>query len=220
MGSTSAVVSHHHRFRVISVLPFVLLLIVVICSATGLRVVPDVRAAASNVDVEVDVAKEVHIAFSSGNCRGSGGTDGLLDGVSLNVSNNDTTIGSCSVTFGSNNNASGALLNIASANTGADTFFCARASFVGTCTSAKFTDGSGADLAEGSVGGKLVSATGCSSSGWTSGAYASVLTAGTNVCATSTSGDATYSFVLAADPAPTQPAGVYRGRAVLTATAL
>ena len=208
------------RFRAISMLPLGLMLLVAVLSATGWQLVPVSSAVSSNVDVEVEVAKEVHIAFSSGNCRGSGGTDGLLDGVTLNVSNNDTVLGSCSVTFGTNNSVSGALLNIASANAGANNFFCMRSSFVGACGSGSFTDGSGADLPEGSVGGKLVSATGCTSSGWTSGAYGSVLAAGTNVCSTSSTSDATYAFQLAADPSPTQPAGTYRGRAVLTATAL
>jgi hypothetical protein len=176
-------------------------------------------ASAIDLDVRADVAKEVHLSFAAGSCRGSGGVEGTLDGVTLTVANNDTSLGNCSIVFGSNNSPSGATLNIANANAGANSFFCVRPTSTGACGSGVFNDGSGADLPEGSVGAKLVSATGCSSSNFSSGAFSSVLSAGTNVCATPGTGDATYVLNLSADPTSTQPPGTYRGRALVTATA-
>jgi hypothetical protein len=179
-----------------------------------------------NVTITASVPLEIHNAYSATNCRGSGGTDGTLDGTSLTTALDDTSLGTCRVIFGTNNAASGAILSVASANTNGN-FFCIR-STPGTPTSAciagannKFTDGSGADMGEGTVGGSLSNATNCTATNWTvAGTKANITNAGTNVCTQNTVGtNGDYTVQFFADPSTSQGPGAYEGRAVLTATA-
>lgn len=204
--------------RVAAWIPALLLIGAGLLTAVGISLVPRAHATSANVTpvITVVVDKEVHVAYSVGNC---GSPDGTLDAGTLTVSMNDTSLGTCRVTFGSNNNgASGAVLNIANSNAGANTFFCTRATYVGACGAGVFNDGSGADMAEGTVGGKLSASSGCTTSNW-AGNYSQVLSAGTNVCATTSTADGDYTMQFGADPAATQLSGTYRGQATVTATA-
>lgn len=205
------------KMRALSWLPAALVVGASVMTTLGVSLIPGATASTQQVTVSATVPVEIH---ATNNCLNA-----ITYGSSLLVSSNDTVLGSCRVDFGTNNATAGAVLTLANSGNGTP-FFCKRTTATDPTTACvagatnQFTDGSGADLVEGAAGGKLVTATGCTSANWTTGAASVISATATTVCTQSVVGtDGQYTFSVVADPASNQAPGDYKGRVAAVATA-
>lgn len=208
--------------RALSWLPAALVVSASVMTTLGVSLIPGATAATDTEQVTVTANVEPEIHATNG-CSGA-----ITYATGLLTTDIDKPLGSCAVSFGTNTAASGATLTLASSGSGTP-FLCKRSTDGDVATAcltgtSQFTDGSGADLAEGSAGGRQVGTpTGCSvpvTPTWTTTAATAITATAALVCTQSVVGtDGTYTFEVLADPAANQAPGKYVGRVAAVATA-
>lgn len=211
------------RARHLAWLPAGLLIVAAVLSAAGVRMVgPGYAASTGSTTVSATVNPELHIG---GTCPGN-----TLSGVSMNTTDATTALGSCTVTFGTNNNnPGGSLLRVETPRaTGGDNTFCSTA-VTASCGATSFADVAftgAASLADGQFGVLVNGAPTCNTATWTNGNYYGLRAAATApgtgdlICDHNTfPGDASYSLQFSANPGGTTVATTYQGRADFTVEA-
>lgn len=221
-------------------LPAALLLLLGIAAANGLATTGSATAATSTVGpvtVSAVISTEIHANYSGVNaCHSTGDANGTL-----NFNNTHGTISSttglitlaCSVTFGTNNGAAGAILDIKSDATGAPFFaVCAIGSRPGCVNPTEQFPDVGANAANldpdgsnrGRFGARFAVAgdlTGATAQGdWTGNDWNPIGTVASNICQqTTVNTDATCNLTFGMDPFSGNQSGSYSGQATFTATA-
>lgn len=211
------------RPRHLAWLPALLLAALALCAAAGVDLVrPSHAASTGNVTVSASVAPELHIG---GTCPGA-----TLSGVSMGSGDGTTALGTCTLTFGTNNNnPGGSLLRVETPRaTAGDETLCSTA-VTASCGTTRFIDAlttGAAALADGEFGVQVSGIPTCNTPTWTNGNYygledaATALGAGNLVCDHNVFGsDASYSLTFAANPAGSTIATTYQGRADFTVEA-
>lgn len=211
-------------------LPAALLVAFGAFSAAGFTVAPDSVAstATGTVSVNAAVAAEVHMtlaACTTPNAAAMGGSannqTAAFSSVALTTTDGPTVLGQCDMTFGTNNQSTGAQLTVADSRPagGTNNFLCASA--VGTaCSGNDFTDTAvGVALADGAAGLKFSAMTCTGATTMNTTNYYPVA-ASSNVCVDNTGAtDSTLTLQVVANPSTTQPAGSYFAQANFVATA-
>jgi hypothetical protein len=228
------------RPRAAAWLPAALLIAYALVAATGVSLTSTSRAATGTATVNATVLPEVHMNFTScGSVTDPDGAgplagDAVILAPDMTTSNGDVSLGTCAMTFGSNNNGTnGAKLTVANARPGAGYAMC-QAAIGSTCVAPQFSDSP--------VAGETLAAFNSASAGATGrmGVKASALTCpgaggswslATNyyglpaaaspsqICATNSTADGGITLDFRADPGGSQSAGAYTLKANLLVTA-
>jgi hypothetical protein len=202
-------------------LPAALLVTAAVMAATGVRMVgPSFGASTGTSTVSATVTPELHIG---GTCPGFVG-----GGPTMAPGDATTSLGACTLTFGTNNNATGALIRVESERPGAGNHTFCSTVVTAACGATSFADvamGGAASLADGEFGVRVTAAPTCVAPTWTNSNYygvpdATTAGAGSILCDQSnTTVDASYALQFAANPGAGTTAGLYRGSAVFTVEA-
>lgn len=213
------------RPRTLMWLPALLLVGIAVLAASGFRLVgPSYAASTGSAVVSATVTPELHIG---GTCPGAN-----LVGPAMAVADATTVLGSCTLTFGTNNNnPGGSLIRVETPRaTAGDETFCTTAVTL-ACGANSFTDVATAGVAfaavpEGGFGVNVNGAPTCNTATWTNGnVYGledATTAAGTGnlICDHNTfPGDASYNLRFVANPTGSTVAGTYQGRADFTVEA-
>ncbi len=204
--------------RALMWLPAAALVVAALLAAAGVQFIGTSKAATGTSTVSATVNPEIHIG---GTCPGYAPA-----AVTLNTGDATTALGSCTLTFGTNNNAAGAIIRVESTRPSGTNSFCT-AALGAACGASTFTDAStagAASLTDGQYGVRVTAAPTCSSATWTNGNYygignAATAGAGNAVCNQTTTTDASYALQFAANPATNTPSGTYQADAVFTVAA-
>jgi hypothetical protein len=226
------------RPRHLAWLPAALLAAYAIVAATGMSLTPASHAATATATTTVNatVLPEVHLNF--GACGTIVGSDATLATGSLATTDEDISLGTCVLTFGSNNNGTnGASLWVESARTSGGKTFCT-AAVPGACAAPEMADANTAGITAAAFMALDAGATGafalkpnaagtCPGAGadWASTTYYGVLSdtsaaLGTQICDTNSTADGTMTMDFRANPGPSQAAGSYTGKVLFTAQAV
>jgi hypothetical protein len=197
-------------------LPALLLLAWGLFAAAGVSLVPN-STAASTATVTASVALDIHIG---GTCPSYSNAFGAMP------DNTESTLGGCTVTFGTNNGATSTLKVESARDNAGQVMFCRAADNDVNCGAGGFTD-AGANQV-GPLGadkfGVLTTAIGaCTTPSWTLNRYNPVppentAGAGVPICSMVGTGDGSYTLSFRAHP-DTVTAGSYTGQALLTVEA-
>jgi hypothetical protein len=221
-------------------LPAALLVAYALVAASGFSLTPNSGAATGTATVNATVLPEVHMNFTScGSVTDPDGVgplagDAVIAAPSMSSSDGDISLGTCAITFGSNNNGTnGATLTVANARPGAGYAMC-QAAIGSTCVAPQFSDSPVAGEALVAFNGASVGATGrmgikasaltCPGAGgsWSVATnYYGLPAAATpsQICATNSTTDGGLTLDFRADPGGSQAAGAYTLKANLVATA-
>ena len=220
--------------------PFVVLVVVGALAASGVNLTPQAKAGANNVTVTATVGNEIHMNL----CAAGVGLDATVNGGALTPGGGPTAMGpTCTITFGSNNDA--AFSNIKVENLNAGNMFCyyGTAGTVRNCATAQMNDeasiaGGGtlttgmtqASTTVGKFGYSVTAApTGCTKNASitvTTKAYGVPASGSPDVLCTQTAMGTDGSFIVqwwglaASNQLATAPTDAYKGVAKYTATAL
>lgn len=205
-------------------LPAAALLTAALLAATGFRVTPPSYAATNTTTVSANVGAELHIGTGAGQCGG-----GVYSGVSISPGAN-AALATCTLTFGSNNNAAGVNIRVESTRpSGADTFCQAAITSACTAGATTFTNVATTGILIGSLtnGGYGVHVTGtptCSTPTWASGSIygigaADTAGAGNLICSQSGTTDGSYPLAFTARGDASKTAGTYTTNAQFTVAA-
>lgn len=208
------------RLRRLTWLPAFALIAWGVLAAAGIPLERDARAASSgSTAVTASVLLEIHIG---GTCPG-----GSLSGVSMSGSAGATLLGSCTVTFGTNNGTTGSVLKVEHPRPSGNVAFC-QATELLACSGGSFTDETAAGstaLADGAFGVQVAAAPTCSTPTWTNGNYYGIRDAttapgvGDTVCTQAGTTDGSYSLDFEANPVASTTSGTYYTRADFTVEA-
>lgn len=170
--------------------------------------------------VSATVGSELHIG---GTCPGYNGP-----GPALATTDATTSLGSCTLTFGTNNNATGSLIRVESQRpTAGNDAFCSTAVTL-ACGATKFTNAStagAASLADGQFGVLVNGVPTCNTATWTNGNYYGIANSNTagngnlicdNANQVGAVNDASYNLQFSANPGPATVAATYQASAVFT----
>lgn len=230
------------RPRHLAWIPAALLAAWAIAAATGFTMTDTSRAATSSstVSVTASVLPEVHLDLTNGSCGtltdpdGAGPLveDGAFTPAAMSAGGGDTTLATCAITFGSNNNGTnGASLWVESSRTAGTKSFCAAAFNADCLATDSFTETATAgvalaDLTDGNFGVKPSAIAGCGGAGadWSTANFYGLPqntdgTLGSRICDTNSTTDGSTTLTFVADPAAAQAAGNYYVRAIFTAQA-
>lgn len=194
-------------------LPAVLLLTWGVLAAAGVPLVPSSTAASTgNSTVTATVALDVHIG---GTCPGYSNAYGAM------VDNTLATLGSCSVTFGTNNGATSTLKVESARTTAGNVMFCRAGDNTSACGTGGFTNvGANSASIVADQFGVHSTVTSCTTATWANNTYNSVpdsttAGAGTTICSMTGTTDGNYTLAFRAHP-DTVTAGSYTGQANFT----
>lgn len=136
--------------RTVSWLPAAILATAGLLAAAGFGISGhSYGASTGTVSIGATVTKEVHVNLNTtGSCGPAGGssTTRSFTGTTLAPTDGNVSLGTCRVTFGSNNSALGAQLLVESSRTVAGNTFCT-AAVPAVCAAPQFTDVSTAGVA-------------------------------------------------------------------------
>lgn len=207
----TAILRIRPRSRHLAWLPAALLIAAGILSALGLPLIPNTHAVTSDIEISAEVLPEVSLdlgqnASGAATCAGANGTSGITGSVpnedatfGANVAGQRVaipasgafTVGTCSMTFGTNNGTGGASLAVANERT-AGAILCKSAQN-NPCVLESYTDddGTNSTLEADKFGMRLlgpattpVGASACDNFAWTVGNYYGAANApgSTNIC--------------------------------------
>lgn len=207
------------RARHLAWLPAVLLVAWGILSAAGIPLTQNSSAVGSTATVSATVALDIHIL---GTCAANPTYNDPALGLAA------TTIGACTVQFGTNNGAVGSTLKVEHARPSGNAF-CQAAVTVACAANPSFTNAplAGGALADGAFGVRVNAAPTCNDPGtpWADtlhyGLRDSTTAPGTGdvICVQSGNTDGSYSLEFRADRAAGNTAGTYNTRADFTVEA-
>lgn len=227
------------RPRHLAWIPAALIVAYTIAAAGGFTITPDSRAAGATTTVTANVLKEIHIDLVNGSCTAAPAAGppeaATFNYGSMSTASDDITLGSCAITFGSNNNSTaGAKLWVESTRPGASAnSFCSEANYEVTCSGATFTDVATAGVTnatflttQGGFGLRPAGAGTCPGAGadWAATNTYGLLqdtTAGfgTQICDTNSTSDGAITVEFHANPSASQTASNYYMKAEFTAEA-
>jgi hypothetical protein len=201
-------------------LPAALLLTWGVLAAAGMPLTPSSRAAATgSATVSATVTPDMHMG---GTCPGGNYTDANLAIGDVNIGG-----GSCTLTFGTNNGAVGAVLTVESARPSGNTF-CQAAVAVACGANPAFTNAptaGAAALAAGEFGAKVSAAPTCNGGGWTNGNFYGIRDAttapgtGDTLCTQNGTTDGSYTLQFHSNRSAGTTAGTYNAQINFTSTA-
>jgi hypothetical protein len=200
-------------------LPAVLLLAWGVLAAAGMPLVPSSKAVTTGTaTVTASVALDIHLG---GTCVGYSNAYGAM------ADNVNATLGSCTVTWGTNNGATSTLRVESARTTAGNVMFCRAADNTSACGTGGFTNvGANAASMVADQFGVLSAVTTCNQaagSKWNNGTYnpvpdSTVSSTGDVICTQTGTTDGNYGLTFKAWP-DTVTAGSYTGQAVFTVEA-
>lgn len=215
--------------RVAMWLPAAVLLTIGVLAATGFGTVTSSKAATSNTTVTATVGPELHIGGTCAGASFSGATMAAAAGSNPYNLDGGVAGNSCTLTFGTNNNGTGALLRVRNSRPGNQNTFCTAALVTSPCGATSFTETAftgSASLADGAFAIEADIVTTCVAPTWTVNNYyglrdstSAAVAQGDLVCDQTNTTDANYTLKFWADPSATQVSGTYSGRAEFTVMA-
>ncbi len=216
-GPTSMTYAHVIRPRNLMWLPAALLVAWGVLAAAGYGIAPSFGASTGSGTVTATVALDVHVG---GTCAA-----GYSNAYGAMADNVEANLGTCGMTFGTNNGATSTLRVESARTTAGNVMFCRAATNTGACGTGGFTNVAGGTLAASGVGvdrfGVLATANTCTTQTWITNQYwpvpdSTTAGAGTTVCSMTGTTDGDYTFSFRAHP-DTVTAGSYTGQALFTA---
>ena len=205
--------AHVIRPRNLMWLPAAMLVAWGVLAAAGYGVAtPSFGASTGNSTVTATVALDVHIG---GTCVGYSNAFGAMP------DNTESTLGSCGITFGTNNGATSTLKVESARDNAGNLMFCRAADNDAACGANGFTSPAANALTLGADKfGVLSTVTTCTTPTWQNARYNPVpdettAGAGTTVCSMTGTTDGNYTMSFRAHP-DTVTAGSYTGQALFT----
>lgn len=206
--------AHVIRPRNLMWLPAAMLVAWGVLAAAGYGTTPSFGASTGSATVSATVALDIHVG---GTC--SAGYSNAYGAMADNV---EATLGSCGMTFGTNNGATSTLKVESARTTAGNVMFCRAADNIGACGANGFTSpAANAATLGADKFGVLSTVTTCTTPTWTNGNYnpvpdSNTAGAGTTICSMTGTTDGSYTFSFRAHP-DTVTAGSYTGQALFTA---
>lgn len=205
--------AHVIRPRNLMWLPASLLVAWGVLAAAGYGITPSFGASTGSGTVTASVAIDVHVG---GTC-----SLGYSNAYGPMADNVEATLGTCGMTFGTNNGASSTLKVESARTTAGNVMFCRAADNIAACGANGFSNvGANAVSLGADNFGVLSTVTTCTTPTWQNARYnpvpdANTAGAGTTICQMTGTTDGSYTFSFRAHP-DTVTAGGYTGQALFT----
>lgn len=204
------------RSRHLAWLPAVMLTAWAVLAAAGVPLTPSTNAATGSSTVTATVAVDIHIG---GTCATYSNSFGNMPDAT------NSAVGTCGITFGTNNGATSTLKVESARTTAGNNMFCRATSVSAACEPSGFAAplANAASLAIDQFGVLTTAITSCTTPAWTLNTYnpvpdSTTAGTGTTVCSMTGTTDGNYSLEFRAYP-DTVAAGTYSGQAVFTVEA-
>lgn len=216
--TTSAI--RRPRARHAMFLPAAALMAWGVLAAAGFPMAPSSHAASAGsttVSATVQPVLTIGGTCPGGNLNSKFGAGGFLPSIA-----GSTSLGTCTVTATTNNNAAGTYLRVKSARAVGSPTFCTNATTTVACGggTSSFGDttaaGGAATIADGQFAIQVSGAPTCTTPTWTTNNFYPLLpsaASGATICNAAMNATSSYTLDFTADPSATQPAGNYYAQA-------